>query len=200
MIAKNGIDYDAMGFVVYGECPEYKGMCSRKNMSKEKNVSFLPSYKIWSRLIQIDRGNSSQKGFLCDEWKEFKNFEQWYDNNFYQIDGEQMELSYRFFDMNNDTYSPDKCCFLPLSINKTVSRLGVSEFVIPHIERETRKNTEYYKIRFNDTVVATSDSKKEIIEIRKAILNTEFLDYAEKHKDALPQYIYERMSDFRIEV
>lgn len=200
MIAKNGIDYEAMGFVVYGECPEYKGMFNRKNMSKERNISFLPSYKIWSRLIQIDKGNANQRGNLCEEWKEFENFEKWYNDNFYQIVGETMELSDKFFDINNDTYSPDKCCFLPQTINRTVSRLGVSEFKIPNIEHESKKNTEYYKIRSNNTIIATSDSKEEIMEIREAILKTEFFYYAEKNKEVLPYYIYERMSNFRLEV
>ena len=189
-----------MGFVVYGKCPEYKGMCNRKNMSKERNVTFLPSYKIWMRLIQINKGNTNQRGNLCEEWKEFENFEKWYDDNFYQIDGEQMELSYKFFDMNNDTYSPDKCCFLPQTINKTVSKLGISEFVIPNIGCEARENSEYYKIRHKGIHAVTSDSKEEIMEIRKAMLNVEFLNYAENHKDTLPQYVYERMSNFRLEV
>lgn len=31
MIAKNGIDWDAMGFTVYGECPDIYKIHGRKN-------------------------------------------------------------------------------------------------------------------------------------------------------------------------
>ena len=76
MVTKNGIDWTAMGFTVYGECPEY-GSTKRKrnNVSHEskRNISFTPAYKLWQRLIRVDRGQEipNLRDNLCEQWKEF---------------------------------------------------------------------------------------------------------------------------------
>lgn len=55
MIAKNGIDWETMGFTVYGECPEYKGYIHKIHSKDKKiNISYEKSYKLWERLIQIN--------------------------------------------------------------------------------------------------------------------------------------------------
>lgn len=161
-----------MGFVVYGECPDYKGYCRRKNMSKKKNVSATPSYKLWSRLLRIDRGlDAYLEGVkLCEEWKEYSNFEKWYDENFYEVNGEKMQFSYKFFDIYNKTYAPNTCCFLPESLNATLCKLG------------------------------NSDSEKGLSDVWKSILGKKFLDTAEKYKNELPQCILERLINFEKEV
>ena len=44
MIAKNGIDWEAMGFTVYGECPEYKGYIHKTHSRDKKiNISYEKS-------------------------------------------------------------------------------------------------------------------------------------------------------------
>lgn len=124
MIAKNGIDWDAMGFTVYGECPAY-GSTKRKrqNVSKDskRNISFTPAYRLWSRLIQMDRGNQYPKITLCKEWKEFECFEKWYDENYYEVGDDNMSFCYNLFDTDNAFASPETCCFLPFCI-KTKNR------------------------------------------------------------------------------
>ena len=114
MIAKNGIDYEAMGFVVYGECPEYKGYYRRRNMSKEKNISFTPSYKLWSSLKNYAK--------LCEEWKEYSNFEKWYDENYYQIDNDLMCLDKDILHKGNKIYNPNDCVFVNRIINNLFTK------------------------------------------------------------------------------
>lgn len=162
MIAKNGIDYEAMGFVVYGKCPEYKGYFRRKNMSKGKNVSFTSSYKLWSSLKNYAK--------LCEEWKEYSNFEKWYDENYYELSGERMELSYRFIDLYNEIYSPNMCCFLPKTLNLTLNRLG------------------------------SSSSEEGISDFWKTVLPKQYINIAEKYEKELPESIFEKLINFETKV
>ena len=122
LIGKNGIDWTAMGFTVYGECPAY-GSTKRKrnNVSHEskRNISFTPAYKLWARLLQMDRGTTY---ILCEEWKQFENFEKWYNENYYEVEADSMEFTYRLFDVDNTILSPDTSCFLPRSINRINKR------------------------------------------------------------------------------
>lgn len=121
MIAKNGIDWNAMGFTVYGECPEYKSTLHKSNKAhrdKTRNISYLTSYRLWARLLRIDRGTEYNKsGILCEEWKDFDVFDKWYEENYYNINDEKMELTYKLYDFDNDLISPHTTCFLPQSIN-----------------------------------------------------------------------------------
>lgn len=124
MIAKNGIDWDAMGFTVYGKCPAYQGVGKSINTAKtrKRNVTYTKAYRVWSMLLRMDRGWEWSKGELCEEWKEFENFEKWFDENYYEIPDDKMEFSFKLFNPDNTYISPETSCFLPLSINKIVSR------------------------------------------------------------------------------
>lgn len=129
MIGKNGIDWDAMGFTVYGECPAYGSTKYKRNKASndsKRNITFTPAYKLWSRLIQKDRGNDYPRITLCEEWKDFYNFEKWYNENYYDVLEERMDFSYTFFNMDNTYVSAETSCFLPNSIlfvNKMDCRL-----------------------------------------------------------------------------
>ena len=121
MIAKNGIDWNTMGFTVYGECPEYKSTLhktSKNHRNKDKNISYLPAYKAWTTLLRIDRGTEyGRSGVLCEEWKDFDNFSKWYEKNHYEVDGERTFLTYKLFNPDNDYISPETTCYIPSSIN-----------------------------------------------------------------------------------
>ena len=55
MIAKNGLNWNAMGFTVYGECPKYKSTLhktSKNHRNKDKNISCALPEKIDSKKLQ----------------------------------------------------------------------------------------------------------------------------------------------------
>lgn len=196
LIAKNGIDWTAMGFTVYGECPEY-GSTKKKRQNiggdKTRNISFIPSYKLWSRLIQIDRGNvKGYSGILCEEWKQFETFEKWYNENFYKVENDNMNFSFRFFDVHNEYITPETSCFLPYCINNMIGKIISDDGLLINVNKQKT----LYKIRLFDDYIAYSDSKEEINEIRKQILYKQFIEFAETYKKELPERIYNRLLHF----
>ncbi len=117
MKAKNGVNWSEWRFEVYGDCPKYQGIRVRTKRKSDENISNTDSYKKWERLIRFDRGQECDKeAVLCEEWKEYENFLKWYNENIYEIDGEEVGLSYRVFDTNNHFISPDTYIFVPKSI------------------------------------------------------------------------------------
>lgn len=48
---------------------------------------------------------------VCDEWHYFKNFHEWFLDNFYEINGERMMLDKDILIKNNREYSPNACLF-----------------------------------------------------------------------------------------
>lgn len=54
---------------------------------------------------------------VCDEWLSFQNFAQWYEENYYEIEGEEMNLDKDILVKGNKIYSPSTCIFVPKRIN-----------------------------------------------------------------------------------
>ena len=75
--------------------------------------------QVYAFFLQMDRGTTY---ILCEEWKQFENFEKWYNENYYEVEADSMEFTYRLFDVDNTILSPDTSCFLPRSINRINKR------------------------------------------------------------------------------
>ena len=54
---------------------------------------------------------------VCEEWQNFQNFAKWHEENYYEIDGERMELDKDILAKHNKIYSPETCMFVPQAIN-----------------------------------------------------------------------------------
>ena len=55
--------------------------------------------------------------YVCDEWLNYQNFAEWYELNYYEINGEIMCLDKDILIKHNKMYSPDTCVFVPSRIN-----------------------------------------------------------------------------------
>ena len=81
------------------------------------------SYKVWYSMLQrcykecyINKP-TYKDCTVCDEWLCFENFEKWYNENYYEVDDEIMNLDKDILVKGNKIYSPETCCFVPKRIN-----------------------------------------------------------------------------------
>lgn len=81
-------------------------------------------YYIWSAMIKrcYDKRNNRYKTYhdceVCDEWKYFSNFYEWYIQNYIK----DWCLDKDILSKSNKVYSPDTCCFVPNEINTMFNR------------------------------------------------------------------------------
>jgi hypothetical protein len=61
---------------------------------------------------------SYEKATVCDEWKYFSQFKEWFDSNY--ISGYHLDKD--ILCKGNKEYSPDKCCFVPNEINVMLTK------------------------------------------------------------------------------
>lgn len=81
-------------------------------------------YEIWVDMLKrcyssrsLTKNPTYQRCTVCDEWKYFSNFKDWFDKQEYK---EGYNLDKDILVQGNKVYSPDTCCFVPQYINKLV--------------------------------------------------------------------------------
>ena len=58
---------------------------------------------------------------VCKEWWNFQTFAEWFCNNYYEINGEAMEVDKDWYLVGNKIYCPENCCIVPNIINTCLS-------------------------------------------------------------------------------
>lgn len=75
--------------------------------------------KKWNNMI--DRTTSGRykcydEVQVCEEWKDFSNYYEWFKNNWFDYDG-KLDVDKDLIDKNSKIYSPKTCCIIPHEIN-----------------------------------------------------------------------------------
>lgn len=87
---------------------------SRKNSDKDD------CWNAWNSILQdVSKGMAD----ICEEWKEFYCFREWYKKHDYYIEGDRIFLTTKVFS-DNFYYSPDTCVFASRKI---------TQFIMPEI-------------------------------------------------------------------
>lgn len=174
----------------------YIGKCYYDN----KKYSYSESYKKWFQMLRRCYDINFQKNSptyvgctVCVEWHNYSNFNDWYNENYYEIPNEIMCLDKDILVNNNRIYSPSSCIFVPTSINNLfTSKTKNNNFGISIREKDKGlffpryggKNLGSYK-NFNDAKEAY------LIEKQKSIRSC-----AEKYKFKIPNILYEKLSNY----
>mgnify|MGYP007124213904 CR=1 FL=1 len=80
---------------------------------------------------------------VCEEWKYFSNFKQWYDTNY----KEGFDLDKDILVEGNKIYSPDTCCFVPHYLNSVLLDCGKARGDLP---LGVTRNRNTYRAHCND--------------------------------------------------
>lgn len=180
-------------------------------------------YRTWSSLLNRSLYHNTNKScyddiILCDEWKVYENFKKWYDEHYYEIEGEEVELDKDLLIKGNKIYSPQTCLFVPQYINNIL--VNKSKQTITH--RKTPKNQSPID---NDIlpvgVTWCNDKKKyrasinyhgkvknlgryntiqEAFNTYKQAKEQYIKDVAEQYKPYIPQVLYDILINYKIDI
>lgn len=164
-------------------------------------------YKTWTSMLNRCYKNGGINSYkdctVCEEWHNYQNFAKWYDENYYEVDNEQMCLDKDILVKGNKVYSPETCIFVPERINylfvKSKSSRGKlpigvckngNKYVSFLLGYEKVKNG--YLGMFNTVEEAFCVYKKTKEQYIKQVAN----DY----KDKIPTKLYESMINYEVEI
>lgn len=140
---------------------------------------------------------------VCDEWKVFKNFEEWYNSNYYEISNERMNLDKDILNKGNKLYSPNNCCFVPQKINTLFVRSNASRGEYPigvSLNKLTNKFEAYITKNNKKISLGNHNTPKEAFNIYKKTKEKYIKEVADKYKDKIPNKLYEAMYKWEVDI
>ena len=198
---KNPYDKSVFGVGYYGE---------GKYVSKVNGKHTL-SYKKWRAMIvrcysekYIAEHPTYKDCIVCDEWHNYQNFAKWFENNYYEIPGEIMDLDKDIMIIENKIYSPDTCVIIPQSLNKIYNHTKNKKSGLPVGVKKCR-GSRYAACcsqgRGNEIFCGNYDTPEDAFYLgylpMKKKLAKEKID---SYKEYLPKKLYDRLINYDIKM
>lgn len=142
---------------------------------------------------------------VCDEWLCFQNFAKWWHENYYEIEGQNMQIDKDILNKGNKVYSPENCIFVPQEINSLFTKANKHRGDLPIGVSYDKKRNKYR---------AYCSVKKKLIAIGNNFNSSEdafYLGYkpfkekvikelAEEYRDKIPKELYEALYRYEVEI
>ena len=139
---------------------------------------------------------------VCEEWHNFQNFAKWYDDNYYEVEGNSTQIDKDILVKGNKIYSPDTCCFVPQNINKLLTNSSVRRGLYPI--GVISQNNQYGAscrdgsgTRIHLGLYKTPELAFEAYKIYK---EESIKILAEKHYGLIPKNVYNALIEYKVEI
>lgn len=87
-----------------------------------------PAFKTWHNMInrcysydKVDKYATYKDCEVCDKWKNFRNFDEWYNNTYPETAEVKFELDKDMKCKGNRLYSPEHCIWIPKKLNQYIN-------------------------------------------------------------------------------
>ena len=174
-----------------------------------KNGKKVLAYHYWrgmlTRCYGKRKGVSYKNCTVCKEWHNFQNFAKWYEENYYEIENETMNLDKDILIKGNKIYSPQTCIFVPHRINV---------LFVKHIDERgeypigvCKDNTHNLLLSQCDTIEGkirlgyfSIDKPFQAFICYKNFKENYIKEVADEYKDLIPTKLYEAIYKYEVEI
>ena len=165
-------------------------MIGLKKLNKDEKSSRYFNMKARCGKEYQDRNPRYYGTFMCDKWlNDREAYYKWLDNNYYEVDGEQMDIDKDILQYGNKQYHPDLCLVVPHSINVFFENIEVGKTNITY-----NSKTGKYVVKITDgkkNIGATNiDSYNEALDIYCDIKQGILVNKAKALKNKIPEKVY----------
>lgn len=190
----------------------YIGEGKYKTTENGKNTRIYKTWKNMLRRCYSEKEHKRSPTYIdctvCEEWHNFQNFAEWYENNYYEIEGERMELDKDILVKHNKIYSPETCVFVTEKINTlfTKRQNDRGESAIGTFRLENEK----YRVYCNLINPKTGESKQEYLricetqekafEVYKYYKEKNIKQIADYYKEQIPINLYNALCEYEVEI
>ena len=211
---KNRYDHFKNGEIKCPYEPRYysKGYLGEGEYNIKNGKSFNQCYISWRNMLKrcYDKElhlkeKTYEKCEVCEEWLCFQNFAEWYEDNFYQVSNEKMQLDKDILYKGNKVYSPKTCIFVPQRINKLFTKNDKSRGEYP-IGLSYDRSRNKIAVQCNDGVSVkkigrfNTNQMQEAFQLYKEYKERVIKEVADEYKLYIPKELYEAMYRYEVEI
>jgi hypothetical protein len=177
-----------------------------------ENKKSIPRYKTWQSMLSRCYVNAYQEkhpsyvGCRVDErWYNYQLFSQWYDENYYEVEGENMQLDKDILIKGNKIYSPETCVFVPQTINSLFLKHQSVRGELPIGVINHRNGNGKYRVACSNPYtgqkyIGKYDTIEEAFYAYKVHKEQVIKLVANNHKDKIPVNLYNVMMGYEVEI
>lgn len=140
---------------------------------------------------------------VCEEWHNYQNFAKWHEENYYQIENQEMHLDKDILVKRNKVYSPDTCVFVPEYINSLFTKRQSLRGCLPIGVHYTKRGNKYIaqcNSSGNRIYLGRYDTSEGAFEAYKAFKEEEIKKVANKYKEYIPTKLYDVLYKYEVEI
>ena len=180
----------------------------------KEDDKYLQSYKSWRQILIRgydktfkEKNKSYSDCLVWDEWSYYGDFKKWFNENYYEVEGEQMHIDKDILYKGNKIYSPKTCCYVPQRINTLFTKSNVLRGKYP-IGVSYRKDINKFISRcsvFNNgkkqnVHLGRFKTPIEAFSAYKEFKENYIKQVADEYKDKIPIKLYEAMYNYIVEI
>ncbi len=161
-------------------------------------------YVTWQSMLgrcyskKNQKRNLTYKGVIvCEEWKCFQNFAEWYEKNYIEYFALDKDILFK----GNKVYSAETCCFVPKEINNLFVKCDKVRGDLP-IGVFNHKNRFIVRLRKNGKRVYLGlfDTPEEAFQAYKTAKEEYIKEMADKWRGQITEPCYEAMYAYEVEI
>jgi hypothetical protein len=140
---------------------------------------------------------------VAEEWHNFQTFAKWFDENYYEVEGERMELDKDILVKGNKHYSPETCVFVPKTLNTLLIKASVRRGLLPI--GVSKNNGKYQANCYNTSVgkleyLGRFDNPEDAFLVYKEYKEQNIKKVAEDYKSRIPEILYSALVNYKVEI
>lgn len=180
----------------------------------KENGEITKIYTCWRNILmrcydpyKLNKYPTYRDCIVCEEWHNFQNFAQWYEENYYEIEGEKMCLDKDILVKGNKIYSPTTCIFVTQRINNLIVKSDASRGKYPIGVRWHKENNKFeakcsiVDKEDNKTIyLGLYDTSKEAFSSYKIFKEKYIKQVANEYKDKIPKKLYDALYKYEVEI
>ena len=184
------------------------------NTKTSVNGKTKKSYDIWNSMIHRcydekvhTKRPTYKECIVCDEWLCYANFEKWYNENYYEVDGEKMCLDKDILVKGNKVYSPKTCRIVPNEINvlftKSDKNRGSYPIGVTYNEKRHKYLAQISKLingKKHKIIIGSFFNMDDAFKAYKQAKEIYIKEIADKYKQYISNDIYIAMYNYQVEI
>ena len=176
---------------------------------KDDNGITKKSYATWRNMLRRAYNSDFKAKYptylnvtVDSSWHSYENFEKWYNENYYEIGDEIMNLDKDILFKGNKIYSSETCVFAPCRINNLFVKCDALRGNLP---MGVRKNGKRYYVSWyqNNKKIETPtmfDTPEEAFNAYKKFKENYIKQVADEYKPYIPKELYDAMYRWEVDI